>query len=172
MAQQWKVEKVEELKNKIKDYRSFIFTNYRGLNVQQINSLRNDLREKGAEFHVVKNRMMKRVFGDMGMSDMDQFLVDPTALAYFNADISEILKILVQGAKDTTLELKGGYTGGNTLSVEAIEKISTLPSREVLIGQTVGMLNAPISGLVNVLGGVVSKFVRTLKAIEEPKKAN
>ncbi len=172
MTQQWKVEKVEELRNKIKDYRSFIFTNYRGLNVQQINGLRNDLREKGAEFHVVKNRMVKRVFSDMGMSDMDKFLVDPTALAYFNADISEVLKILVQSAKDTSLELKGGYTGGNTLSVEAIENISKLPSREVLIGQTVGMLNAPISGLVSVLGGVVSKFVRTLKAIEESKKAN
>ncbi len=172
MAQKWKVEKVDKLKNEIKDFSSFVFTNYRGLNVQQINSLRNDLRGKGAEFHVVKNRMVKRVFDDMGLNEMGQFLVDPTALAYFNTDISEILKILVQTAKDTSLELKGGYTDGTVLSAEEIEKISTLPSRETLIGQTVGLLNSPIAGLVFVLGGVVSKFVRTLKAVEESKRAN
>ena len=172
MAQKWKVEKVDKLKNEIKEFSSFIFTNYRGLNVQQINSLRNDLRGRGAEYHVVKNRMIKRVFGDMGLNEMDRFLVDPTALAYFNADISEILKILVQTAKDTPLELKGGYTDGTVLSAEEIERISTLPTREALIGQTVGLLNAPIAGLVFALGGVMSKFVRTLKAIEESKRQN
>jgi large subunit ribosomal protein L10 len=172
MAQKWKVEKVDELRKEIKGFSSFVFTNYRGLNVQQINSLRNDLRGKGAEFHVVKNRMVKRVFNDMGLKEVDEFLVDPTALAYFNTDISEIVKILVQTAEDTSLQLKGGYTDGTVLSAEEMEKISNLPSRMTLIGQTVGLLNAPISDLIFVLGGVVSKFVRTLKTIEESKRAN
>ena len=170
MAQKWKIDKINELKDEIKNYSNFIFTNYRGLNVEQINGLRNKLRENGAEFHVVKNRYMKRVLNNLGIEELDQFLIDPTALTYFNVDVSEIAKILVEKLEDTTLELKGGYTDGLLLSAKDVEAISKLPSKQVLIGQTVGLLNTPIVGLLYVLNGTIMKFVTTLKAIERMKK--
>jgi len=169
MAQKYKVEKVEALREELKDFHSFIFTDYLGLNVQQINGLRNSLREKGAHYHVVKNRFVKRVFQELGYEELDQFLVNPTALAYFDTGLSEIAKVLVDSAGETTLELKGGYSDGTLLSSEEITKISKLPSRDALIAQVLGLLNAPPRGLVMVLSGILSKFVRILKAVEESK---
>jgi large subunit ribosomal protein L10 len=169
MAQNWKVEKINEMKEELKNYSTFIFTDYRGLNVEQITSLRNSLRGKGAEYHVIKNRFMKRVFQELGVEGLDEFLVNPTAIAYTNEDISEISKILAGTADETTLSLKGGFIEGLVLSDEEIVKISKLPSKQALIGQTVGLLNGPISGLVFVLNGVISKFLRTLKAVEATK---
>ena len=169
MAQKYKIERVEALKEELKDHSSFIFTDYRGLNVTQINGLRNSLREKGAHYHVVKNRFAKRVLSDLGYEGLDQFLINPTAIAYFSDDLSEIVKVLVDTAGETTLQLKGGYAGGVLLSAEEIEKISKLPSRDSLIAQAVGLLSSPTRGLVMALGGILSKFVRTLKAVEEKK---
>jgi large subunit ribosomal protein L10 len=169
MAQKQKVERVEALKEELKDFQNFIFTDYRGLSVQQINGLRNTLREKGAHFHVVKNRSVKRVFQDFGYAGLDQFLVNPTALAYFDTDLSEVAKVLITSVEETTLELKGGYSDGSLLSSEEINQISKLPSRETLIAQVVSLLNAPPKGLVMALSGILSKFVRILKAIEKSR---
>ena len=102
MAQNWKVERVKELKEELNKYSTFIFTDYRGLNVEQITNLRKSLRETGAEYHVTKNRFTKRVFQELGISGLDEFLINPTALAYTNEDISEICKILMNATKETT----------------------------------------------------------------------
>lgn len=172
MAQAYKVERVAALREELKNYSSFIFTNYRGLNVSQLNSLRQSLKERGAEYHVIKNRSAKRAFHELGFDDFDEFLIDPTALAYFDGDISEITKVFIESAKGTTLQLKGGYSRDTVLTPEDIESISKLPPREVLLARVVGTINAPVSGLVFVLYGLVSKFVRTLKAIEEQKQSS
>lgn len=171
MTQQYKIDKVNELKEELKDYNSFILVDYRGLNVPQISGLRNTLKEKGAHFHVMKNRLLLRVLHDLDREGLDDLLVNPTAVAYFNGDVSSVAKVLVDTSKDTALELKGGYLYGDILSAEDLINISKLPSRDVLLAQAVGLLNSPISGLAMVLNGVLSKFVRTLKAIEEKEKA-
>ncbi|KPJ87962.1 MAG: hypothetical protein AMS17_07045 [Spirochaetes bacterium DG_61] len=170
MAQQWKVEKINTLKEELQTYSKFVFTNYRGMNVQQMSDLRNILRENGVEFHVLKNRFLKRVFTELGTESLDEFLVNPTAVAYFHEDLSTVAKVLIDSSKESTLEIKGGYLDGKVLSFQDIDNISKLPPRQVLLAQTVGMLNAPVAGLVFVLGGVLSKFVRTLKAIEGIKQ--
>ena len=171
MAQKYKVERVEALREELKDFHSFIFTDYRGLNVQQISELRNNLRDKGARYHVIKNRYAKRVFQDLGFDGMDRYLVNPTAIAYFEKNLSEIAKVLIDSSEETTLELKGGYSDGSIISSEELLKISKLPSRDVLLAQLFGMLNAPQRGLVTVLHGILSKFVRTLKAVQDVKPA-
>ena len=66
MAQGWKEGKLEQMKGEFKKYSNFIFTDYRGLNVEQITSLRAGLREKEVEYHVVKNRLAKRAFSALG----------------------------------------------------------------------------------------------------------
>lgn len=167
MPQQYKLERVAKLKQELQSYPSFIFTDYRGMNVAQMSGLRNSLKERGVEFHVVKNRNVKRVFHELGYDDtLDRFLVDPTALVYFDTDISEIAKILADAARETSLQVKGGYTREKVLSSADLERIAKLPARDVLIAQVIGTMNAPVSGLVFVLQGILAKFVRTLKAIE------
>ena len=170
MPQKAKVEKLEKLKKELEQYKSFIFTNYRGMNVEQISDLRNKLREKNAQFHVVKNRFVKRIFNEFGYNNLDGFLIEPTALAYFNSDLTEVAKVIFKTVDESSLCVKGGYSEGVIYSEEDLLAISKLPSKEVLIAQTVGLLNAPISGLVFTLSGILSKFVRTLKAIEDKKQ--
>jgi large subunit ribosomal protein L10 len=170
MAQAQKAEKIATLREEFKNRSGFIFANYRGLNVHQLNSLRQSLKEKGAHFHVVKNRSAKRAFHELGFADFDGFLIDPTALAYFDGDISDISKIFVESTKETTLQLKGGFSRETLFSPEDIQRISKLPPREVLLAQMVGTMNAPVSGMVVVLKGLLSTFVRTLKAIENQKQ--
>ncbi len=169
MAQKWKVEKLNELKEELRDYESYIFTDYRGLNVEQMNTLRNNLREKDVHFHVVKNRFMKRVFDELGYSNMNRFLINPTAIAYCSSGISEASKILVDSMEETSIQIKGGMTNGEIILPEDIVNISKLPSKETLIAQTVGLLNAPTRGFVFVLSDIISMFMRTLKAIEKKK---
>ena len=167
---QWKVEAIDKLKGELKGYSSFVFTDYRGMNVEQMSSLRKTLRGKGARFHVVKNRFVKRVMQELGRDGVEGFLVNPTALVYSSVDVANVCKVLVDAAKDTPLRIKGGFADGAVISAEGIVKISKLPSRQVLIARTVGLLNAPISGFVYALGGLLPKFVRTLKAIEVKKE--
>ena len=87
-------------------------------------------------------------------------------LTYFNVDLSEIAKLLVEASQDTTLDIKGGYTDGTILNAEDLEAIAKLPSKQALIGQVVGLLNRPLADFVYLLNGTITKFVRTLKAIE------
>jgi large subunit ribosomal protein L10 len=170
MAQQWKVDRIHSMREELKKYSNFMFIDYRGMNVQQMSGLRNNLREKGAKFHVVKNRFLKRVFSETGNDQLGRFLVNPTAIAYSKKEMTEAAKVLIAAAKESSLQIKGGFLEGSVLSTEEIDSLSRLPSRQVLIAQAVGMLNAPLGGLVTVLGGLISQFVRTLKAIEETKQ--
>ncbi|MBN2322680.1 MAG: 50S ribosomal protein L10 [Spirochaetes bacterium] len=169
MAQRWKEDRLEKIKGDFKEYQNFIFTDYRGLNVEQITSLRTGLREKEVEYHVVKNRLAKRAFDALGYSDADRFLTDPTAIAYFNVDISDVCKVLVDFTKETSLSMKGGLVEGGVITEEDIRNIAMLPSRQSLIGKTVLLLNSPINGLASVLGSVITKFLLTLKAVEASK---
>lgn len=169
MVQKWKVERLNVLKEELRNYSNFVFTDFRGMNVEQMTSLRKALQSRGVEFHVIKNRFLKSVFNDFGYKGSDYFFINPTALAYFNGDISEVVKLLVNYSKDTTLKLKGGLTESVVLSFGDIQSISELPPKAVLVSQTIGMLKVPVSGLVFILSGILSKFLGTLKAIEKLK---
>jgi large subunit ribosomal protein L10 len=169
MAQQWKLERLDRLKEDFKGCSSFIFTDYRGLNVDQLSSLRHALKEKEVEFHVVKNRFAKRVFNELGYEDIDPFFINPTAVAYFNVDISEVCKILFDSTDETTLQIKGGLSDGTLITRQDIEKISKLPSRQILIAETVGLMAAPITGFVFVIKSVLMQFFGVLKQIGTSK---
>jgi large subunit ribosomal protein L10 len=169
MAQSWKVERLEKLKDDIKRHSSFIFTDYRGLNVNQLSSLRSALKNKEVEYHVVKNRFAKRAFKELGYEDIDPFFIDPTAIAYFNVDISEVCKVLIDSAEETTLQMKGALSDGVFMTSQDIEKISKLPSKQILIAKTVGLMASPVTGLVFMMKGMLTQFVGTLKQIEKIK---
>ena len=169
MAQSWKVERLEKLKEDMKQYSHFIFTNYRGLNVDQLSSLRNELKNKDVEYHVVKNRFAKRAFKELGYVDIEPFFIDPTAIAYFNVDISEVCKVLINSTEETTLQMKGGLSDGVFMTSQDIERISKLPSRQVLITKTVGLMASPLTGLVLMMKGMLTQFIGTLKQIEKIK---
>lgn len=144
---------------------------FKGLNVPEISSLRHELRSIGTEFRVVKNTLARRAVQGTELEQLQEHFRGPTAVALTNEDPAQPAKILARFAKDNPkLEFKVGLLSGRPLTGANIESLSKLPPREVLLSMLLGTLKAPTSGLVNVLAGVLTKFVRTLYAIQQEKE--
>ncbi len=159
---------VSEIKEKIDKAQSIVLLNYRGLNVEEVTELRNKYREAQVEYKVYKNTMMKRAFKELGYEDLDEFLKGPSAIALGMADPASAAKISSDFAKDhEALEIKTGIVDGKVLSLAEVDALAKLPSKEVLIAQVLGGLNAPIQGLANVLNGTIRSLAIVLNAIAE-----
>ena len=168
-VQQYKIDAVAELKESFEGVRSFLFTDYRGLNVEQITELRRSLREVGAEFHVVKNNYAKIAFKQLDHEDAAPFMVGPTAIAYCADEAGPPAKALLGLAGDMPLELKGGLLDGEVCTAAQVEAFSKLPTRIELIQMLMGTMQAPVRNAAFALNAVVSKLVRTLDAVRESK---
>ncbi len=144
---------------------------FKGLNVPEISSLRHELRAAGTEFKVVKNTLARRALKGTDLEQLEEHFEGPTAVALTTQDPAPSAKVLARFAKEhPKLEFKVGLLSGRPLSKESIETLSKLPPREVLLSMLLGTLKAPSGGLVNVLSGLLSKFVRTLAAIQQEKE--
>lgn len=162
---------VDSIKEKLEASQSVVLIDYRGLTVAEVTELRNQMREAGVEYQVLKNTMIKRAAEKAGIEGLDPILEGPTAVAFGINDPVAPAKILTKFAKDTKkITIKGGVLAGNAIDVAAVENLAKLPSKEELIAKMLGSLNAPITGLVMVLSGVTSKFVRTLESIRVQKE--
>ena len=168
--QPYKTEGIKKIKDLIENSGDVIFTDFRGLNVSQITELRRSLQEKQAEYRVVKNSYAKLALNELGFSFEDEFLIDPTALALAKADIGPISKVLFDFTRDSSLKIKGGLVDGKVVSTGEVEAISRLPGRDQLYAMLMGTLNAPLTNLVYVMDGILTKLVRTLRAVAESKE--
>lgn len=170
MARQKKELFVEELAGKMEEAASLIFTDYRGLDVAKMTSLRKSLREAGVEYRVVKNTLVRFAAEKAQIENLDDMTVGPTAIAFGLKDPVAPAKILLDFAKgNPDLEIKGGVLEGNIIDLSRVEYLSKIPSREVLLSKALGSLQAPITGLVMVLSGVPRKLLYALNAIKEKK---
>jgi large subunit ribosomal protein L10 len=167
--QPYKAEAVEALKEVFKGKNGYIFADYRGLTVEEITTLRSELRKEGVQFKVVKNRFAKIALKEMDYPDVAEYLVGPTAVALSEDVSGAVAKILLDFAKDAPLEVKGGLIDGNVFDQKQVEAFSKLPSRAQLLGKLMGTMNAPVQNLVYVMNGVTEKLVRTLKAVADSK---
>jgi large subunit ribosomal protein L10 len=168
-VQQHKVDALESIKAKFGENKDFIFTDYRGLTVDQITELRSRLREKQAEYRVVKNRYAKLAFKQMEMPDVADLLVGPTALALLKDDASAVAKILFEYSKDAPVAVKGAIVDGRVFDGAETEALSRLPGREQLLAQLMSTMNAPLQNLVYAMNGVTQKLVRVLQAVADQK---
>ncbi|MCX8012797.1 MAG: 50S ribosomal protein L10 [Rectinema sp.] len=166
-----KIEAITMLKEMIGGSSDFIFTEYRGLTVEQITNLRRLLREKGAELHVVKNNFARIAFDELGYSHaVAPVLAGPTAVAFVKADSNEVAKVLLEFAKETpALVIKGAMVDRQFMDAAQVEAFSKLPGRSQLIAMLMSAMNAPAQNLVYVINAIPTKLVRVLKAIEEKK---
>ncbi len=164
-----KKEAVASIKGSFEGVKDFIFTDYRGLSVEQITLLRTKLRNLDAEYHVVKNNYAKLAFRDMDIETVDEYLVGPTAIALARGDSGVVAKELLGMTKDWTLAVKGGYIDGNAFNATQVEAFSKLPTRDELIAKLMATMNAPLQNFVYALNGVTTKLVRTLQAVADKK---
>jgi large subunit ribosomal protein L10 len=172
--QDYKTQAIAELSSTFKSAPDFIFTEYRGLTVEQISNLRKQLRAKGATYKVIKNNFARLALKDLGApSAVDAQLTGPTAIAIAPADSNEIAKILFAYRRESDrLKVKGALIGNDVYDAAQVEVFSKLPGRLELISMLMSVLNGPARNLAAALNDVPARLVRTIKAIEEKKAEN
>ena len=157
MNRKEKAQVVSDLGERVKGFQAVVLTNYRGLNVEQINHLRQRLREEKISYHVVKNTLMKRASRGTDLEKLDNYFEGPTAMAISYGDPVLLAKILSEFTKtQPSLEIKVGLIQGKVASPEELKSLATMPSREVLFGQILG----GIQGTASQLGGVIYNAVQ------------
>jgi large subunit ribosomal protein L10 len=169
-VQQHKVDALDAIKGKFSESKDFIFTDYRGLTVEQITALRGRLREKQAEYKVIKNRYAKLAFKQLDLPDVSDMLVGPTALALLKDDVGAAAKVLFEFAKDAPVSVKGAIVDGKVYSEAETEALSKLPTRDQLLGILMSTMQAPLQNLVYAANGTVQKLVRVLQAVADKKE--
>jgi large subunit ribosomal protein L10 len=159
---------VDEIAGQIEGAEAIFAVDYRGISVSEVADLRAKLREADTRLRVVKNSLSERAAEKAGAEALKPMLEGPTALALVHGDAALAAKALNDTARALNiLEFKGGLMNGATLSGEDIRSIARLPSRDVLNGQLVGTIAAPLSGLVRTLNALLAGIAIQLQAIAD-----
>jgi len=165
---------VTELHEKLQRAKAVFLADFRGMNVGKATELRNELRKAAVEYKVVKNTLLDLASRDTDKESLQPFFTGPTAVALSYDDPVAAAKVLSKFAKEqqATFKLKAGVLTGKAISVNDIQALADLPSREVLIAKLLGTMQAPATNFVGVLAAVPGSFVRVLAAINDKKAGN
>jgi large subunit ribosomal protein L10 len=142
---------VADLTQRLKSTETLLVADYRGLTMPQIDDLRTKLLEHGARFAVVKNTLTRRAAEAAGSDTLLALLEGPTAIAFLESDGDPVAvaKALVDAARETrVLEVRGGMLEGRPVEAGEIESLAKLPPADVLRGQVLGAITAPLTGIV------------------------
>lgn len=167
-----KQERVAEIKEKLSRGKGVVLADYRGISVALDTKLRRKMRDAGIEYRVVKNAYTRIAATELGFEALGEHLVGPVAIAISYEDAVAPAKMLAEFAKEhKILTLKAGVVEGQVIGADGVKALASLPSREVLIAKLLGSMNAPITGMVNVLQGNIRNLVYTLDAIRAQKES-
>lgn len=160
-TRQQKEEAVKKLSEKLSLAKAVVFTDYKGLSMAQLSDLRNKLHDVNGEFSITKNTLLK-----IAKPELD--LEGPTATLFAYDDEISPIKVLVKTLKDTTIgKVKSGFLGTTALDEAKILQLATLPTKDELRGKTVGVLVAPLQGIVSVLQGNLRNLVYALSEMSK-----
>jgi large subunit ribosomal protein L10 len=167
MKKEQKEHVVEELTARLKAAETLLVADYRGLTMPQIDDLRSRLLESGARFTVVKNTLTRRAAEAAGADALLTLLDGPSAIAFLEADGDMVAaaKALADSARETkVLEIRGGVMQGRTMTAAEVESLATLPPADVLRGQVLGAIVAPLSALAALLNAPLQNLVGLIDA--------
>jgi large subunit ribosomal protein L10 len=149
-----------------------VMTEYRGLSVAQLNRLRRELKQVDASYNVTKNTLARRAIKDTAFEKLEELMRGPTGLVTTAADPVAAAKILAKFAEQNDkLKITGGVLGGTAMPAKGVADLAKLPSREVLLAQLLGLLQAPAAQLLRTIQEPGASLVRLLGAIERSKPA-
>ncbi|MEN6349529.1 MAG: 50S ribosomal protein L10 [Syntrophomonas sp.] len=161
---------VQEIEQKLKDADLVIFTDYRGLNVDEMTDLRNKLRASGVEYKVLKNTLTEFALENTGHGDVIPYISGPNAVLFSQDDLVGPTKTIYEFIKQyKKLIVKVGILQGQTMTPDRIKNLADLPPKEVLLAQVVGTMQAPITSFVYVLNANLTGLVRALDKVREQK---
>jgi len=152
-----------------------VLTDYKGLSNAELTALRRKLRDSGIEYRVVKNTLARFAAEKAGKSFLAGSFEGPVAIAFGYDEVVEPAKTLsayIRSAPDTVLSIKGGFMGDRLLSQDDVKTLASIPSREVLIAQVLGGMQAPIAGFINGLASPLRGLGYILQARIKQLEAN
>ncbi len=178
MSREKRENTVAVLAKRLRETQGVIVVDYTGLSVERAVGLRRQIKEAGSELKVAKNTLLRIATKDTTYEQLHDFFAGQTAVALIDREPALLAKILAKFLKDNlkdnpnfAFKIKAGVLDNNLLNQKDIELLGNLPSKEVLLGQFVGLLACPLVGFVSTLADIPRKFLRVLTAISEQKNA-
>ena len=170
LSAQQKKDLVERYREGVGSSPHVYLVDYKGISVPAVTQLRQQVRELGGEYRVVKNRLMLRAIGGEALEVLSDHLTGPTAVVY-GEDPVALAKVLTDFASEAkVLEFKAGLIEGKPVAGSEIKDIATLPSREALIAKLLFLLQSPISRFATVLAAIPRQFVVALDQVRQKKE--
>jgi large subunit ribosomal protein L10 len=175
MAQLYKIEEIKRIKERLENAKSIVLIDYKGINIEEVDELRNRMRNAHVDYFISKNTFIKIALNDLGIEVLNSNLVGPTAIAVSSDDEVAPARELVKFKKDIMTDkefpnFKVGFVSGKLMNIDELEQLAKLPSKEALLSMVLQGFNAPISGLVGVLQGILRKFVYTVDAVAKKEE--
>jgi large subunit ribosomal protein L10 len=172
MARPEKAAAVAELAERFRASNAAVLTEYRGLTVAQLTTLRKSI-AANATYAVVKNTLTARAAEEAGVTAFDGQLAGPSAIAFVTGDPVETAKGLRDFAKENpALVIRGGLLDGRALSADEIRQLADLESREVLLAKLAGAMKASLNNAAYLFNAPVSKAVRTVEALRQRRETD
>jgi large subunit ribosomal protein L10 len=163
---------VKNLHENFEKSKIIILTDYKGLNVASINELRRKLSDAEVEYKVIKNTLIRRASADTDAALITDYFKGPSALALSYKDPVAPAKVLTDFAKENEkLEIKIGVMNGKVINLDEIKALSSLPSREILLGNFLSVINGVPTAFVRALNDVPVRLLNVLQAIKDKKEA-
>jgi large subunit ribosomal protein L10 len=153
-----KAQHIEEIKSMIQGCNGMVVVSYQGISVADDTQLRAKFRAENVQYKVLKNRLVQRALNELGIEGFDKYLEGSSAFAFANGDALAAAKIVVeQGKTVKALKAKCGLMDGAFIDETVVTKLASIPSKEVLLAQLLGMLQSPISGFARAIQQVAEK---------------
>lgn len=168
MAKLEKIALVEEIKKNFKESQSLVLADYRGLNVHEIAELRKKLRESDVQYKIYKNTLTRIITKELGLKDLDPYLVGPTGIAFIKKEAIQVVKMLSEfSKKHECFKAKAGLIDGEVLDDSKLKVLASLPSQEELIAKLLGTLKSPLASTVNILVSPIRGLVCVLNSVTQ-----
>lgn len=171
VSKEAKVVVVSEVQEKLEKAKSAILIDYIGLTVAEVTELRNQFRAAGVEYRVIKNTMISRAAGKIGIEGLEK-LAGPTAVAFSYDDPTAGARIILDYQKKVKkTQIKSGVLGNKLINDHDVVELSKIPAKPILVAQLLGVMNGPARGLVTVMSGTARGLVTVLSAIKDQKES-
>lgn len=163
---------VSDLQQRLGQSEAIYLTDFTGLDVKAMTTLRRELKKSSGEYLVVKNRLLRRAMAETEMPDISAHLTGPTGVVFGIDSAVEAAKAVVEFARENGDRpvFKVGVMDAGVLDPEAIARVSKLPPREELLSQVAGVLGAPLSAFVGALGGKLQEMAGLVEALSEKQE--
>ena len=165
MPNQRKIEQVKELSELFSNSDTIIMADYKGTSVSELSGLRRALNDTSAKFKIAKNTLAKLAAEQSSKEALSEEITGPLGFVLTNEDPSQVTKVLFKYAEDNDIDfvIKKGLVNNDLLDEGTLQKLSKLPSKEILLAKLMGSMNSPVTNLVFVLQGTIQAFATVLQ---------